>query len=69
LAIENLQTLIPNLLKEEILMVGDSKIRDLHPAQKLGLQTAHAKYGQVRKEIGTADYELRDISEIFTIIN
>lgn len=69
LAIENLQTLIPNLHEEEILMVGDSKIRDLQPAQKLGLQTAHAKYGQVRKEIGTADYELRDISEILTIIN
>ena len=68
LAIDKLQTYLPNLQNDEILMVGDSKIRDLQPAQKFGIQTAHAKYGQVRRERGTADYELRDISEILTIL-
>jgi FMN phosphatase YigB (HAD superfamily) len=69
MAIDKLQKKIPNLQNDEILMVGDSIIRDLHPAQKFGLQTALAKYGQIRKEKGTTDYELRDISEIFQIIN
>jgi putative hydrolase of the HAD superfamily len=69
MAIDKLQKMIPNLQNDEILMVGDSIIRDLHPAQKFGLQTALAKYGEIRKERGTTDYELRDISEIFQIIN
>jgi len=68
LAIEKLKEKIPDIKNHEILMVGDSITRDLHPAKNLGLSTALAKYGQSKKEKGKTDYELTEISDVLTII-
>ena len=68
LAIKKLKEKIPEIENDEILMVGDSIDRDLHPAKKLGLNTALAKYGQNEKEQGEADYELTDIKDILLIV-
>jgi putative hydrolase of the HAD superfamily len=48
----------------EVLVVGDSVVRDILPAQKLGFKTALAKYGQVDNKSVNADYELLDFSDL-----
>ena len=58
----------PDIMNNEILMVGDSIERDLTPATKLGLKTAIAKYGQLSKENGTVDYELENITDLTKIV-
>lgn len=68
LAIKKLKEKTPEIENDEILRVGDSIDRDLHPAEKLGLNTALAKYGQNEKEKGEADYELTDIRDILLIV-
>ena len=57
-----------NVDVKQILMVGDSIDRDIHPAAKLGLNTALAKYGQREYGKGEADYELRDIRDVLSIV-
>lgn len=57
------------LKPEEILFVGDNPKRDILGAQRLGMKTALAKYGQIIESRGVkADYELKDISELERII-
>jgi len=68
LAVEKLKEKMPDIDNDEVLMVGDSLRRDLHPAKKLGLNTALAKYGQNVEEKGKADYELMDIIDVLAII-
>lgn len=57
------------LKPEEVLMVGDSIRRDMITAKKLGMKTALAKYGQIKKEKGRADYIIKDISQLLKIVN
>lgn len=55
---------------KEIMMVGDWISRDIIPANKLGMKTVLAKYGQwqTRQEIFKADYEINDISELLKVL-
>ena len=55
---------------QEILMVGDWVSRDIIPANRLGMKTALAKYGQwqIRMENFKADYEIDDIRELLKIL-
>jgi putative hydrolase of the HAD superfamily len=53
-----------NIKPHEIAVVGDWISRDIIPAKSLGMRTILAKYGQVWKEAGKADYEIRKFSEI-----
>jgi len=53
---------------KEVIMVGDSIERDVIGAKKLGMVTVLAKYGQIEKEKGKADYEINDISNINEIL-
>jgi len=55
----------------QILMVGDWISRDIIPANKLGMKTVLAKYGQswqTRVENFKANYEIDDISELLKIL-
>ena len=56
------------LKPEEVLMVGDSIRRDMITAKKLGMKTALAKYGQIKKEKGKTDFELKDISQLLKAV-
>jgi putative hydrolase of the HAD superfamily len=71
LALDIIRKELPDLLKEQILMVGDSVDRDIIPAKKFGLRTALSKYGQKKAVLDVKpDYELtefRDLIEICTI--
>lgn len=54
---------------ENALMVGDWAERDIIGAAKVGMKTAFAKYGDTfNTETHTADFELKDISELIGII-
>lgn len=68
LAIEKLKEMMPEIETDQILMVGDSIDHDIHPAKKLGLNTAIAKYGHKEYEKGDADYELTDIRDVLSIV-
>ncbi|UCE44220.1 MAG: HAD-IA family hydrolase [Candidatus Bathyarchaeota archaeon] len=68
LAMEKLKEKMPEIENDEVLMVGDSIERDLRPAEKLGLNTALAKYGQNEKKKGGADYELADMRDLLLIV-
>ncbi|MBI4010529.1 MAG: HAD-IA family hydrolase [Candidatus Aenigmarchaeota archaeon] len=54
----------------EILMVGDWISRDIIPANKQGMKTVLAKYGQWKIQIGNfkADFEIDDINELLKIL-
>ncbi|MBI4057230.1 MAG: HAD-IA family hydrolase [Elusimicrobia bacterium] len=63
-ALELLQT-----KPEETLMVGDWADRDVAGAKNLKIKTAWAKYGdEFHTQESGADYELRDIQELISII-
>lgn len=68
LALEQLKNELPEIKPAEILMVGDSIVRDLQPAKELGLRTALARYGQISKKKGAPDYELKNIVELLRIV-
>ncbi|MEM5798095.1 MAG: HAD hydrolase-like protein [Candidatus Aenigmatarchaeota archaeon] len=53
---------------EEAMMVGDSIRRDLRPAKQLGLWTVLARYGQIKKEKGKADFEIDRIDELIGLV-
>jgi len=60
-----------NVKSGEIVMVGDWISRDIIPANKLGIKTVLAKYGQswqAKMENFQADYEINDISELLKIL-
>jgi putative hydrolase of the HAD superfamily len=53
----------------EAIMVGDWVERDIIGAEKVGMKTAFAKYGDTfETKSHSADYELNDISELIDII-
>lgn len=53
----------------QVLFVGDNPSRDIKGAQKVGMKTALAKYGQVFPSKGiTADYELEQFSDLLDIV-
>ena len=59
-----------NIKPQEAIMVGDRIARDVQTAKKLGIHTAYARYGDIRKaEKGKsgAEYELEDISQLIKI--
>jgi len=68
LALEMLRKECPDIANSEILVVGDSILRDIVPAKELGLKTALAKYGQKTEESGTADYELTEIKDLLNVL-
>jgi len=68
LALDMLRKEMPDLANCQVLMVGDSVERDIVPAQKLGLQTALSRYGQIVYVDGTPDYELEDITDLVEIL-
>ncbi|MEK6973253.1 MAG: TIGR02253 family HAD-type hydrolase [archaeon] len=53
---------------EEILFVGDNPARDIAGAKRMGMRTALAKYGQVKKKGSKADYVLNDIKDLLKIL-
>jgi putative hydrolase of the HAD superfamily len=67
LAIEKLK-----LKPEEIMMVGDDPRKDIAGANKVGMVTVLAKYGQVfkaeKKPEQKADFEIKDIQELLKIL-
>jgi putative hydrolase of the HAD superfamily len=68
LALQLLREEMSDIANSEILMVGDSMIRDLDPAKKMWLKTALSKYGQRKGELGTPDYELADFKDLINIV-
>jgi putative hydrolase of the HAD superfamily len=68
LALQLLRKEMPDIANSEILMVGDSTMRDLEPAKKIGLKTALSRYGQRIDEPGTPDYELSNFKDLTNII-
>ena len=68
MALDMLRKEMPDIVEDEILMIGDSIERDIVPAKKLGLKTALSKYGQKMAEIGRPDYELIDFKDIANIV-
>ena len=57
------------LRANEILFVGDNPNRDILGAKRIGMKTALAKYGQVRKGGEKADYILNDVEDILEIVD
>ncbi|MEM7826056.1 MAG: HAD-IA family hydrolase [Candidatus Aenigmatarchaeota archaeon] len=53
---------------KEMLVVGDSIKRDVKPAKRIGMKTVLAKYGQVEKEKGKADFEIERIEDLLKIV-
>lgn len=53
---------------KDVMMVGDSIQRDVAGARRLGMIAVLAKYGQVEKGKGRADYEINDIKQILEIL-
>jgi FMN phosphatase YigB (HAD superfamily) len=54
---------------EEAIMVGDWVERDTIGAEKIGMKTAFARYGDTfDTKSHNADYELNDINELIDII-
>lgn len=53
---------------EECLMVGDWVERDIEGAKAVGMKTCLAKYGQVVGKKKGADYEIKEIKELFSCI-
>ncbi len=56
----------------QALFIGDSLRRDIEPAQKIGMITAYAAYGDrnIKKELSCqADYYLNDISDVLKFIH
>lgn len=68
LAVHLLKKEISDIENSEILRVGDSMVRDIEPAKKMGLRTALSKYGQTMEETGTPDYELTDFKDLLSIV-
>jgi len=61
------------LKPEECVMVGDSLMRDIAPAKKLGFKTVFARYGYLGKRFGgkskvKPDYVINDIKELLKIL-
>jgi len=55
---------------QETIMVGDWPERDVVGAQKLGMKTAFARYGDTFGTVHSgADWDLNDIYQLFMIIN
>ncbi|MDO8428772.1 MAG: HAD-IIIA family hydrolase [Candidatus Diapherotrites archaeon] len=52
----------------EILFVGDNPKRDIQGAQKVGMKTALAKYGQFAFGKSKADYVIKNINDILNIV-
>jgi HAD superfamily hydrolase (TIGR02253 family) len=58
------------LKPNECLMIGDSLVRDIAPAKRLGFKTAFAKYGgNAAKSRLKPDYILRDIKDLLKILS
>ncbi len=58
-----------DVIPGEALMVGDWAERDIVGAQKVGMKTAFARYGDTFNTLShSADYELNDISELIEIV-
>jgi putative hydrolase of the HAD superfamily len=60
------------LKPNECVMIGDSLLRDISPAKKLGFKTVFAKYGYLGKRFSgkskiKADYIIRDAKELLKI--
>lgn len=54
---------------KDILFVGDNPERDIKGAQKVGMRTGLAKYGQLFPDNGVkADFELKDITDLVAIV-
>lgn len=68
LALELLKKEIPEIEASEVLMVGDSNLRDIVPAKQLGLMTALSRYGQKVKSIGNPDFELENIENLLDLV-
>jgi len=61
------------LKPNECMMIGDSLLRDIAPAKKLGFKTVFAKYGYLGKRFGgkikvKADYVIKDVKELLNIL-
>ncbi len=68
LALDLLKKEIPEVKAGEVLMVGDSMVRDIIPAKRIGFQTALSKYGQIGAESGNADFEFGEFKDLLTIL-
>ena len=52
---------------EECIMVGDWPERDIKGASQIGMKTAFARYGSMKKT-AKADYVLNDIKDLIRIV-
>lgn len=52
----------------ECMMVGDMMDRDIKGANRLGMKTCFAKYGNTNSSKGRPDYKINDISELLKIV-
>jgi len=67
-ALKKLENESPSIEASQVLVVGDSVERDIHPAKKLGFRTALCRYGQTDKGNEKADHELADISDLIKLV-
>lgn len=59
-----------SLKPTEVVMVGDWPERDMAGAQKLGIKTVFARYGDTKGIADSgADYDIDDISQLITVID
>jgi putative hydrolase of the HAD superfamily len=71
LALDYLRKGLSELSSSDVLMVGDSVVRDLYPAKSLGLKTALSLYGQWGEENvadESVDFELSHFGDLLKIL-
>ncbi|MFH1682753.1 MAG: TIGR02253 family HAD-type hydrolase [Candidatus Woesearchaeota archaeon] len=56
------------LKPEEVVFVGDNLRRDIAGARKVGMKTVLAKYGQIKKGKGKADWEIESVNKLLNLI-
>ncbi|MDW7973385.1 MAG: HAD hydrolase-like protein, partial [Thermodesulfovibrio sp.] len=53
---------------EDIFMIGDDPVNDIAPAKLLGIKTIRIKKGFFKFENSDADYDVREIKEVKSVI-
>ncbi|MCS7232352.1 MAG: HAD family hydrolase, partial [Elusimicrobiota bacterium] len=62
------QLIKKNVSHEDIFMIGDDPVNDIAPAKLLGIKTIRLKKGFFKLEKSDADYEVKEIKEVKSVI-
>lgn len=53
---------------KEAIMVGDFMVKDIEPAQKLGMKAFLAEYGLMKKVKGNPDFRLKRFKDLLSLV-